>query len=350
MLSKSKCTLVIDGNWLLMSRLSVLNNRYKDDHELCQDLKILMIRSINIVLKTFPVIDNIIFVSDGGSWRNKIEIPSFLAADNVEYKGNRERSEDINWELIFNEFDSFISVLSQTGITCSRHQYIEGDDWCWYWSTKLNSNDTNCIIWSKDKDLTQLVKTNEDGCFTVWWNKESGLIVEDKPEEEMNFLFNHKFNQNEEILSKINQACKKITKIDPHTIVIDKIVRGDMGDNIIPIIFRSSKNVSDKKFRVSAKDLDTQLDIHSESDIRHYIHTLLNSKKYIDRVEKSEEDIVEHFKYNTKLVELSEENYPDFVKEIFDAVEENTVSKDITIAENLLQASTNKLTNVLDFI
>ena len=110
MLSKSKCTLVIDGNWLLMSRLSVLNNRYKDDHELCQDLKILMIRSINIVLKTFPVIDNIIFVSDGGSWRNKIEIPSFLAADNVEYKGNRERSEDINWELIFNEFDSFISV------------------------------------------------------------------------------------------------------------------------------------------------------------------------------------------------------------------------------------------------
>ena len=113
MLSKSKCTLVIDGNWLLMSRLSVLNNRYKDENELCQDLKLLMLKSISIVLKNFSVIDNIVFVSDGGSWRNKLEIPSFLAADNIEYKGNRERSTDVNWDLVFSEFDNFVSVLSQ---------------------------------------------------------------------------------------------------------------------------------------------------------------------------------------------------------------------------------------------
>ena len=32
--NKSKLTLIVDGNWLLMSRLSVLNNRYKDELEL----------------------------------------------------------------------------------------------------------------------------------------------------------------------------------------------------------------------------------------------------------------------------------------------------------------------------
>ena len=30
-MSKSKLTLLIDGNWLLMSRLSVLQARYSDD-------------------------------------------------------------------------------------------------------------------------------------------------------------------------------------------------------------------------------------------------------------------------------------------------------------------------------
>ena len=33
---KSKLTLIVDGNWLLMSRLSVLNNRYVDEFELNQ--------------------------------------------------------------------------------------------------------------------------------------------------------------------------------------------------------------------------------------------------------------------------------------------------------------------------
>ena len=139
MSQKSKCSLIIDGNWLLMSRLSVLNNRFKTEKELCQELKLLMLKSIDVVLRQFPIIDNIIFVSDGGSWRNKIEIPQFLQLEGVEYKGNREKSDDINWDLIFAEFEDFMSVLSTTGITVCREQYIEGDDWCWYWRIRAIS-------------------------------------------------------------------------------------------------------------------------------------------------------------------------------------------------------------------
>ena len=111
---KSKLTLIVDGNWLLMSRLSVLNNRYVDEYELNQELKLMLIKSINIVLHTFIDIDNIIFVADGGSWRNSIEVPDFLYKEktsedqSVEYKGNRVRSSDINWELLFNSYDDFI--------------------------------------------------------------------------------------------------------------------------------------------------------------------------------------------------------------------------------------------------
>ena len=78
-MTKSKLTLIVDGNWLLMSRLAVMNGRYPNMDELLRELKLLMIRSINLVLKTFPNIDNVIFVADGGSWRNDIaNVPQFL--------------------------------------------------------------------------------------------------------------------------------------------------------------------------------------------------------------------------------------------------------------------------------
>ena len=303
--NKSKLTLIVDGNWLLMSRLSVLNNRYKDELELCQELKLLMLKSMEIVLRQFPSIDNIIFVSDGGSWRNKIQVPKFLEEAGIEYKGNREKSDEINWELIFDEFEKFISVLSSTGITVSRENGIEGDDWCWYWSTKLNEENTNCIIWTKDKDLTQLVKTNSDNCFTVWWNKESGLLSENKPDEELNFLFNFKYDENELIFKELIKNAKNDSCINPKHIILDKIIRGDLGDNIIPILYRKSKT---KQFRVASKDIPENLNVHNETEIRQYIHNLLNSKTYLNKVEKDEEDIVQHFIYNVKLVELSKTN------------------------------------------
>ena len=212
---KSNCTLIIDGNWLLMSRLSVLNNRYKDELELCQELKLLMLKSVNVVLRQFPIIDNIIFVSDGGSWRNNIEVPEFLKSEGITYKGNREKSDDINWDLVFGEFENLLSLLQTTGITVSKEGGIEGDDWCWYWSNKLNSENTNCIIWSKDKDLTQLVKTNSDNCFTAWWNKDSGAILQEVNEEEMDYLFNANYSDNEEIYKKFIQESKQVTYINP---------------------------------------------------------------------------------------------------------------------------------------
>ena len=120
-----------------------------------------------------------------------------------------------------------------------------------------------------------------------------------------------------------------------------------MGDNIIPILYRKSKT---KQFRVASKDIPENLNIHNETEIRQYIHNLLNSKTYLNKVEKDEEDIVQHFIYNVKLVELNKTNYPDNILEIFDKHSSYNVTKDITIAENLIRANSNKLKNVLDFI
>ena len=141
---KSIMTIVIDGNWLLMSRLSILRMRIKDEDTLVKEVKLMMIKSINKLLRDIPQIDNVIFVADGGSWRNKISVPEFLKKEHITYKGNREKDKDLDWDKIFKGYDEFIDVLKDTGVCVSREKGVEGDDWCAYWSKLLNSKNTNC--------------------------------------------------------------------------------------------------------------------------------------------------------------------------------------------------------------
>ena len=352
---KSKLTLIVDGNWLLMSRLSVLNNRFADEYELNQELKLMLIKSINKVLRFFPFIDNIIFVADGGSWRNQLEIPKYIYDEisdvqSAEYKGNRVRSDDINWDLLFSSYNDFITTLQSTGITSCQENGIEGDDWCYHWSTLLNSQGTNCIIWTKDNDLKQLVSMNSDKCFTAWWNESNGLFVEDFPEDEFNFLFNTEFNVNEDILNKLIDKAKDIHKIDPKTIVVDKIIRGDAGDNIYPIILRKSKTKSGRMFKVAAKDIDYNLDYNNDEAIHNYINNLIHQKNYEGRIDKSEDDIINHFKYNRMLVALEKDSYPKEILETFDKYNDYNLSNDTSEAESQIQANNNKLRGILDII
>lgn len=347
MSNKSKLTLIVDGNWLLISRMAVIHSRYADEHQLCRDLKVMMIKSLNIVLKQFQKIDNIIFVADGGSWRNHLEKPSFITDD---YKGTRVQDPTINWDLIFESYEDFLNKLRQEGITVCKESGIEGDDWCWYWSNKLNNEDTNVMIWSRDKDLTQLVKTNKDGCFTVCWNKDTGVITSKRDDNEMDFLFNMKFNTNEEIYNYIIDKAKNVKEINVNDIIIDKIIRGDLGDNILPVVFRKSKSGNEKQYRISQKDLNLSLDIHNKQDIENYFENLLNSKSYKDRVDKSIQNIVEHFEYNKKLVVLEEESYPIEILSIMNEYKTYNCNKNVSNVENVLLADKNEMNAILDFI
>ena len=135
MTNKSKLTLIIDGNWLLISRMSNMIGKFANEKDMMLDTKLLMIKSINKVLRLFPKIDNIIFVADGGSWRTSEKIPACLKADEenetitcATYKGTREQDKNLNWEVIFGEYEKFLDVLDCNGIQVCREQGVEGDD------------------------------------------------------------------------------------------------------------------------------------------------------------------------------------------------------------------------------
>lgn len=361
-MSKSKLTLIIDGNWVLMSRLSVLMNKYQDD-ELGKNLQILILESINKVLNNFPDIDNIVFVSDGGSWRTKIDIPEFFKDDEnidiLEYKGQRKLSPDVNWDLVFKYYEDMIELFNNHNITTCRTQDIEGDDWCWYWSNKLNKEGVNTIIWSMDKDLFQLISYNETtGVFNVCWNSKTGLTtnINDSNDDSMAFFFEDVYKQNNSrIMNNVFMKSHNINYIDnPNSIVLDKIIRGDKGDNIYPIVLKRSNNAqSNKVFRVSTKDIDFDLDLNNDQNIKNYIHNLVNSKKYLNKINKSEENIFEHFKYNYKLICLTKNNYPDYILDnmkSYNFMYNQNIRNSIKEILNYLLASKNNNIDILESI
>lgn len=365
MSKKSKLTLLIDGNWLLMSRYSVLVNKTNSDKELAKEVQKLMIKSIMLVLKKFPDIDNIIFVSDGGSWRNSIDIPQFLIEEKekenvpVEYKGQRKLPDDVDWKIIFGYYEELITLLNKNGITACRMQNIEGDDWCWYWSKKLNEDGTNVIIWSMDKDLNQLVSYNDNNCvFTVCWNDKTGLFIKEmdldnNENNPLDFFFNDLYKQsNIDLFDNLVNKCSKVTQVNPNEIVIDKIIRGDKGDNIFPIILKKSNNKdSQKVFRVSQKDIDFNLNITNDLNIKNYLHNIMSSKKYYNKIiNNNESNVFDHFKYNYKLVVLDEKNYPKPILEEMNSYVGYNVNNNVSNILQYLNARNDEIIDVLDTI
>ena len=349
---KNKLTLLIDGNWLLMSRLSVLLSKYVDDDKLVRDLKQLVTHSIKLVLKQFPQIDNIMMCVDGGSWRTKIDNSQILDIDGnvIEYKGTREKSEDVNWDMIFNAYNELCELYKKYNINVYRELDVEGDDWIWYWSTRLNNEGTNCIIWSKDNDLKQLVNINKDKCFTVWWNKDTGIFAPEHSTDDFNFLFNIEYDTNAKLFNDIIKN-QPVTQINKNEIVLDKIIRGDKSDNIAPIIIRKPKTPSSKIYRISSKDIDFDLNYNNDEDVVNFITEIFNSKKYHNKIyENSVNDIYKHFLYNKQLVYLDESSYPEYILDLFNQYKDYNVSTDIDSCEAEIIAQNNKLYNILNII
>ena len=102
---KNKCTLCCDYNWLTISRFSVINKGFDKNlpaealEAAKEELKDMLAKSINVILNRFPMIDNIVLMADGGSWRKQLPIPKQL--EDITYKGNRKSDVELDWNYIW---------------------------------------------------------------------------------------------------------------------------------------------------------------------------------------------------------------------------------------------------------
>lgn len=319
---KNKCTLIVDGNWLLMSRFSVMSNGFNINNpdiskEMAQnELHNLMAKSINIILNRFPVVDNIVLVTDGGSWRKQLPIPKQL--QDTTYKGNRGQTIELDWKYIYGSLTNLSDKCKELGITIANHSAIEGDDWVWYWSRRLNADGISTIIWSSDQDLKQLIQVDsKTGAFTAWYNDRNGIwfdeSFEEKPMDDLDF-FMQPIRVKSPVLESLKQYSSSTNFFDSDAIVMEKIICGDAGDNIKPV---ARVVLGSKTYKVSPKmwnDIKESLDIKTLNDFfsrkNDIISNIINIKKFN---QNNPDDISEMFDYNIKLVWLNESVIPETI-------------------------------------
>lgn len=320
-------TLIVDGNWLLMSRLFALKPAFdisKDQEEkerAKEQLEELLCKSINLVLNRFSdVIDNIILVSDGGSWRKSLEKPKDF---DIVYKGNRIKDSETDWQYVYKALEEIISKAESLGITVSKAGSIEGDDWAFYWSRFLNSKGINCVIWSSDADLKQLVQVS-NGAFTAWLNESQkgglpGLFLskelDDSGVDELDM-----FMQIDNSSPSVDALCAKVSAvnyINPDDIAIDKIMCGDKGDNIkspVQIMHNS------RTYKLTEKDWHTiknSLEIENMKDFLNKRQQVCKSIMQVPKYAKYKLNgtfIKEMIDYNISLVWLNESVIPEDIK------------------------------------
>lgn len=316
----NRLTLLVDSNWLTISRMSVLIKGFEKTNpdivkqQTSLEFKELMARSINVILNRFPEIDNIILVSDGGSWRKQLPIPKQL--NDITYKGNRGEQKELDWDYIWGALSELLKNCKDLGITCTQHNSIEGDDWIWYWSRRLNSQGTHCMIWSSDNDLKQLVQLDKDtNAFTVWYNDKNGLFLPsslNKPFDDLEFFMRPEYISH--TLESLKRKSKTVDYVDPNDIILSKIFCGDSGDNIKSVV-RYIKGT--RTYRFTEKDfniLSNDLNIGTIDDL---LNNYSNCSEYISSLDKykdydiSSENVNEMLIYNTKLVWLNESVIPE---------------------------------------
>ena len=332
MINKNNLTLLVDANWLLISRASVLIKSFRSDlpeeakKQAQTELEDLLAKSICVILNKLPSIDNLVIVADGGSWRKQLPIPSCI--EGTTYKGNRTKTDETDWNYIYKALSNVLDKAKEENITVSQYNNIEGDDWVWYWSSRLNNEGTNCVIWTSDNDLKQLVQIDEKtNAFTAWYNDKNGLwlpeMIDDRDrwitcsnDDCINFFMNAQYYS--PVLESIKIKINSINYINPDSIVMSKVICGDAGDNILPIA-RYNKN--DRTYRITENDWSGILENGTiqATNINEFIEhrngivsSIINHKKF-KQYKLPTYNIEEQFDYNVKLVWLNEAVIPDTI-------------------------------------
>ena len=347
-MQNNKLTLVVDGNWLLMSRYFMKRDTFRMDlpdsvkENSSYQLADLMAQSISVILRQFRgSITNIIFVSDNRSWRKDYPMPSCIETTDT-YKGTRKNDETYDWKYIYKSISILSNNLKSIGVTTSNVYGVEGDDWCWWWSRKLNSEGTNVILWTSDEDIKQLIQEDEDtGAFTAWYERSKGLVLNSSMKPK-------KFDDEDDELGSfmapimpVNNIIKSLSKtasisyVNPVNIINKKIYIGDQGDNILPIFTYSKKS---KTYKATQKDWSKLINFDTPGYIeRDWYNNLPNLYNEIYKIKtKGDEnnittcdDFIEHAVYNKKMVWLDESQIPREVQSQMTSVEYKEISSDL---------------------
>lgn len=335
-------TLIIDGhNFFYRSLWGVFKQgknkilstqKDKDIYE-----KKLMIDFCNIIKQMSSVVNDVVFVKDSHSWRKNLLLQQ-------EYKGNRRKNLDNIDKDGFNEVvNCFTTTIDKMGIKVSQVEQSEGDDLIFAWTETLFQNGKSSLIFSTDKDLTQLVKCVEgvhiiqyapisNKLYVSQESKDFIDLLDKKQEFTPENLFGEAFT-----ISIENDPFRKLVSgmnievIEPEVVRFKKVVGGDSSDNVYPVYYKPADGTSkakgigektvEKIYNEFSRKLGCQFNytIYSNDDALKMLCNVIYEVAKIKDDNFTKRMLLENIKTNSKLVSLTNESIPDYVMNDMDA-------------------------------
>lgn len=342
-------TLLIDGNYFLHSRLFVLPRKKGQkllgtDDSRSQLMRKLCIDFASEVRKMNPFVDQIVVAVDSKSWRKDL-------FPDANYKGTRTHDDSVDWDAVFNVYSEFQQILAKKGVIIHQINGAEADDVLFGWSTQLNNEGSNCIVWTGDRDLIQLVNyNNATDAYTLWYyNSKRKLIAFEGFNEIINkeeasdisnddLLFNMSQGLSASGLAKkeLNNWIQKnkvtVDEINCDDFIFTKILQGDKSDNIAAVVrwTKTSKSGKILNYSITEKQANKILDQYKKEEGNFTIDLFFN-KTQVDKIvdiiyrvtgKSDPQEIKMRFNQNLDLMLLHYNTIPDPIqKDIYKNVE-----------------------------
>ena len=351
-------TLIIDGHnfffrslWSCFrqgSKVKILSTQKDiDAYE-----KKMMIDFCSVIKGVSPIVNDIVFIKDSHSWRKELLLEH-------EYKGNRKKNHDDIDMVGFSEaINNFTDTLNNFGIKVSHADRSEGDDLIYAWSNYLFNSGKSSLILSTDKDLNQLIKC-VDGVHIIQYSpvtnklyvsKESNDIIKSisgRKEVQMENLFDELFT-----ISIENDPFEKfvrgmdVEEVHSEEIRFNKIIGGDVSDNIYPVYFKQGDGTTKSKGlgpKTVKKIYDTfkgklgcEFDYHiySNDDVMKMLCNIIYEIGKIKDDEFTKRMLLENIRTNTRLVALTDESIPsDVIENMIANINEEKTKKAVILSK-----------------
>ena len=344
-----KHTLLIDGNYFLHSRLFVLprkkGQRLLDTFDgQSQLMRKLCIDFASEVRKMRPFLDQIVVTVDSKSWRKDL-------FPDAQYKGTRVPDDSVNWSAVFDTYKEFQNVLESHGVIIHQINGAEADDVLFGWSTQLNNEGRNCIVWTGDRDLIQLVNYNQaTEAYSLWYYNSkrkliafegfTKLIQEDSTDDISNdeLLFNMSAGlsasgqSKKELRSWINSNKVQLEEVNCDDFIFTKILQGDKSDNIMSVVTwsKSTKTGKTINYSITEKNANKILE-QFKKEYGNFTIDLFFNKECVDTIvdiiyrvigKSDHNDIRVRFNQNLDLMLLHFNTIPDPIqKDIYKNIE-----------------------------
>jgi len=309
------CDLIIDGNYLLSRMVFTLHKNNLLFGGLYKSLE----TAVNNYRKWYPFA-NIYLVSDSKekSWRKKI---------NTDYKSNRKKDTDIDWEFVYSAYNEFKTDQKKRGVKVLESPHIEGDDWISYLIEKSNNQERSTLVVSNDHDIKQLliyslnpnfinIMSNEMQSrqkifipknYQIFLNNLDKSLVED--------IFNLNDNQEFIKLMKFFINRYEINEVDSIECLMIKIISGDTSDNIKSCWSQVKNGKKRGIAEKGAKSIFDEYLIHfgepkiTDPDLTENIADLICEKKKLPKSKIF--DIKQNIEFNMRLIYLDTKNFPN---------------------------------------